>query len=148
MLLSQVRNTGVTFGCYCGDAIMARRTILVVDDEPQIRSLLRKVLARDRHHVIEAADGVEAIDVLQRGTNVDLVLTDIVMPRMNGIELAERVSSQFPAVRVLCMSAHFDVNAVQRNSTGEGWNFLRKPFNVGELSVKVGQLLAEGRVDG
>jgi two-component system cell cycle sensor histidine kinase/response regulator CckA len=117
---------------------------LVVDDEPQIRSFVKSVLVRERHRVLEASDGVDAVALLEKqGQKVDLLLTDIVMPRMDGIELAGRVSSRFPAVRVLYMSGQCEVSAVHRDIENKGFGFIRKPFDVGTLSVKVGEFLAK-----
>jgi two-component system cell cycle sensor histidine kinase/response regulator CckA len=122
---------------------MSRRTILVVDDEPHIRSLVRWVLARDDHRVLEASDGVDAIEILgEPGATIDLLLTDIVMPRMDGVELARRVSTRLPSVRVLYMSGKCDVDAVHQDIRSKGYGFIRKPFDIAELSVKVGEFLA------
>ena len=123
---------------------MARKTILVVDDEPRIRSLVKSVLGRRRHRILEASDGVEAVAVFERkGVKIDLILTDIVMPRMDGIELAERASSQAPKVRVIYMSGKCEAEAVRRDVDAKGFGFVRKPFDIGELDRKVNQFLAK-----
>jgi DNA-binding NtrC family response regulator len=123
---------------------MARKTILVVDDEPQIRSLVKSVLSRRRHRILEASDGVEAVEVFERpGVKIDLILTDVVMPRMDGIELAGRASSQSPRLRVIYMSGKCEADAVRRDVDTKGFGFVRKPFDIGELDRKVNQFLVK-----
>ena len=123
---------------------MARKTILVVDDEPQIRSLVKTVLARRRHRILEASDGVEALGIVGRPRiKIDLLLTDIVMPGMDGIELARRTASQSPEVRVIYMSGKCEAEAVRLDMDTRGFGFVRKPFDLGELDVKVSESLAK-----
>lgn len=123
---------------------MARKTILVVDDEPQIRSLVKSVLSRRRHRILEASDGVEAVEVFERpGVKIDLILTDVIMPRMDGIELAGRASSQSPKLRVIYMSGKCEADAVRRDVDTKGFGFVRKPFDIGELDRKVNQFLVK-----
>ncbi len=125
---------------------MAGKTILVVDDEPHIRSLVKSVLVRQQHRVVEAADGVEAEEVLQRPrAKIDLILTDVIMPRMDGIELAERTSSRTPAVRLIFMSGKCEADAVRQDMETKGFGFIRKPFDLDELSRTVRQFLARRR---
>lgn len=121
---------------------MARRTILVVDDEPRIRSLVRNVLTRDGHDVVEAADGAEALTISQRSPEaIDLLLTDVVMPGMDGIELARQLSSRTPCVRVLYMSGKCEIDVVQEQIKRRGVGFLRKPFDIEGLSLAVTRML-------
>jgi DNA-binding NtrC family response regulator len=122
---------------------MARKTILVVDDEPQIRSLVKSVLSRRRHRILEASDGVEAVEVFRRSrTRIDLILTDVVMPRMDGVEFAERAFSQSPRLRVIYMSGKCEAEAVCRDMDTKGFGFVRKPFDIRELERKVSHFLA------
>ena len=122
---------------------MTRKTILVVDDEPQIRSLVKTVLSRRRHRILEASDGVEALGIVGRPkVRIDLLLTDIVMPGMDGVELARRTASQSPTVQVLYMSGKCEADAVRLDMDERGFGFVRKPFDIGELDAKVNQLLA------
>ena len=80
---------------------MAR--ILVVDDEEGIRTLLRNILVREGHHVTTAADGVEALQVVDTQP-VDLVITDLIMPEKEGVETISELRKRFPAVKIIAMS--------------------------------------------
>lgn len=124
-------------------------TILVVDDESHIRSLLRSVLERERYHVLEAGDGEQALGICRQGdTAIDLLLTDIVMPRLDGIQLVEKVLQTRPQVRVLYMSGKCDVEMVQRHMREKGCGFLRKPFAIDVLVRSVRDLLETGQRKG
>ncbi len=79
---------------------MARLRILVVDDERDVRELLVDMLEEDGHVTLEAADGAAALAMLADGTPVDLVLTDVGMPRMTGWELARRIKARWPTVMI------------------------------------------------
>lgn len=80
-------------------------TILVVDDEPEMRDVCRAALASEGYLVLQASDGVEALELLERdGSPVDLVISDAVMPRMGGRELLWQLSRRFPEVPVLLAS--------------------------------------------
>jgi DNA-binding NtrC family response regulator len=121
---------------------MVRKTILVVDDEPDIRSLVKSVLSRHKHRILDASDGVAAVSVFERaGARIDLLLTDIVMPRLDGVELAGQLTSRSPALRVIYMSGRCEAEAVQRDMETKGFGFLRKPFRIGELELKVREFL-------
>jgi len=123
---------------------MTRKTILVVDDEPRIRSLVKSVLARQHHRILEASDGVEALGIVKRPkARIDLLLTDVVMPGMDGVELARRATSQSPKVRVIYMSGKCEAEAVRLDMDRRGFGFVRKPFDIDELDAKVSQSLAK-----
>lgn len=119
----------------------ARQTVLVVDDEPMVRQVVRLLLESTDHEVLEAADGLEAIEVSQthRGT-VHLLLTDIEMPRMDGLELAREFARQRPRTPVLYMSAR-STEALTRHPIAEGRAFLAKPFRAGMLIFKVREMI-------
>jgi two-component system, cell cycle sensor histidine kinase and response regulator CckA len=120
-----------------------RRTILVVDDEPHIRSLLKSILERERYRVLEAANGRQALGICdEQGETIDLLLTDIVMPELDGLELAELVSARNPRMRILYMSGKCDIEAVQRNIVDRGFGFVRKPFAIDALVVRIREFLA------
>lgn len=120
-----------------------RRTILVVDDEPHIRGLLKSILERESYRVLEARDGEQALGICgAEGSAIDLLLTDIVMPNMDGIQLAERVSSAHPHMRVIYMSGKCEMETVERNIVEKGFGFVRKPFSTDALVIQIRQFLA------
>jgi PAS domain S-box-containing protein len=117
-------------------------TILVVEDESALLKLTRKVLEQGGYAVLGAATPREAIRIAEshRG-EIDLVITDVVMPGMNGRELATKLRSLYPRVRQLFMSGYTaDVIAVH-GVLDDGTHFLQKPFSVGELATKVREAL-------
>ncbi len=119
-----------------------RPTVLVVEDEAGIRSLLCKMLEREGYQVLEGSNGEEALRVcFARPEGVDLLLTDVVMPGMGGRELAEQIHGRHPDVKVLYISGYTDDVAVQAASFPRGSGYLQKPFTREALMSKVRQLL-------
>lgn len=120
----------------------ASRTVLVVDDEPIVRELARRALVRKGYAVIEASSGEEALAIFEReGGRIDLLVTDIMMSGMSGLELARQVLGRSPRVQVLYMSASSEW-LVRRWSGEQRHEFLQKPFLMEGLSRKVGDMLA------
>ncbi|MGE3508659.1 MAG: response regulator [Vicinamibacterales bacterium] len=119
----------------------ASETILLVEDEEAVRSLTAEVLRRQGFDVIDAQDGVEALR-LARGFAgpIHLLLTDIVMPHMNGRDLAEQLCGVRPEIKVLFMSGYTD-HAVVHRELNAGAPFLQKPFTPDALARKVRGLL-------
>ena len=116
--------------------------ILLVEDDDQLRTLAQKVLVAHGYQVFAAmnADQVEAICREQTG-GIDLLITDVVMPRMGGKEIAEMVEKRFPAIKMLFMSGHVTSAIVHGGVVDDGIFFLPKPFTPIELATKVRQVL-------
>lgn len=112
--------------------------ILVVDDEESIRAMLRRQLSDRGHTVLEAADGAEGLHLVRRRNGaVDLILSDVVMPQMNGTELATIIGVEFPGIPVMLMSA-YTPGGVARVGLGETIvPVLKKPFDPAELAELV-----------
>ena len=112
--------------------------ILVVDDQEGVRALLRRELTERGHTVLEAGDGGEALHLVRRRNGaVDLILSDVVMPQMNGTELATHIAVEFPDVPVILMSA-FTPAGVARVGIGESLvPVLQKPFEPTQLAELV-----------
>jgi two-component system cell cycle sensor histidine kinase/response regulator CckA len=124
-----------------GHDAVVRRTVLVVEDEPQVRRMAARALAEVGHRVLEAGDGREAITVLARaGQGVDLVLTDVAMPGMSGRELADRLHLARPDVRVIFMSGYADDEIVRRGLLGPDQPFIQKPFTPATLVRRIAEL--------
>src|SRR4029077_14963045 len=117
-------------------------TILLVEDEPNLRRLARQALESQGYSVLDAADGASAIQVSNSHQGpIHLLLTDVIMPGMNGRELALRISSLRPEARVLYMSGYTE-NAIGHNGTlDEGITLLQKPFTLPALKAKVREVL-------
>lgn len=117
-------------------------TILVVEDEAAVRRLLKHVLTRHGYTVLEAGDGLEALQVYKDGSRpIDLLLTDIVMPRMGGPELAERMLHLQPELKVLFMSGYTGDVLVRTGALRTGSAFLQKPLKPEVLVGKVREAL-------
>ncbi len=119
------------------------QTVLVVEDEAIIRSKIRTCLEQLGYVVLEAESGEFALKLCEKqcGT-IDLVLTDLVMPGMNGHQFAGQLVQQNPEVKVLFMSGYADDNADRREILARGSAFLQKPFSVSDLANAVQQALA------
>ena len=125
-------------------------TILVVDDEQGIREVLQDVLADEGHRVITVEDGFRALEILQEGT-VDLVILDVWLPNMGGIDVLKRVRDGWPEIEVVVISGHANINmAVQAVKIG-AFDFLEKPLSlektitVVENALKMEELKRENR---
>jgi PAS domain S-box-containing protein len=115
--------------------------LLLVEDEEPVRRIARTALAANGYRVYEAADGEQALEVCrQLGGRIDLLITDVIMPGMNGRELADTLAEQYPALRVLFVSGYTDTAALPEG-VGEDNAFLQKPFTPSSLAKKVRQLL-------
>ncbi len=117
-------------------------TILLVEDEANLRYLARQYLEKQGYKVIEAADGAVAMQIAVAHEGIiHLLLTDVIMPGMNGRELAQRISEIRPNVKVLYMSGYTE-NVIGHNGTLEaGVRLLQKPFNLRDLKSKVREVL-------
>ncbi|OWK43096.1 PAS domain-containing protein [Fimbriiglobus ruber] len=117
-------------------------TILVVEDEDGLRRLAQRFLERLGYTVLVAADGQQAIETYGRiGQRVDLVLTDVVMPRVGGRELAKQLEGANAGVRVLFMSGYTNDGLVRHDIESRRVDFIRKPFNIVTLAQKVREVL-------
>jgi len=117
-------------------------TILLVEDEAPVRSLIRSLLSKSGYHVLEARDGEEALLLGERFSGqIHLVLTDVVMPKMGGPELAERLARVRPQARVLFMSGYTDDTVVHHGVLRSGMAFLQKPITPAALARKVREVL-------
>jgi CheY-like chemotaxis protein len=124
-------------------ALGGAETVLLVEDEPQVRKLIREVLRGRGYTVLEAGDGVEALRVAAGHAGpIHLLVTDVVMPRLSGRALAEHLMALRPALKVLYLSGHTD-DAVTAHGVREGVSFLQKPFTPDALAGRVREVLAE-----
>jgi len=123
-------------------AARATETVLVVEDEVSVRSLVRGVLESRGYRVLEASHGADALSISdQHGGPIHLLLTDVVMPEMSGRDLASRVMPRRPEIRVLYMSGYTDDAIVHNGVLDAGTAFLQKPFTPDALARKVREVL-------
>jgi len=106
--------------------------VLIVDDELNIRRVLAAMLKREGYEVTTASDGEQALAVLQK-TPVEVVVTDLVMPRVNGLELLQRVGIQFPDIPVIMITAHGTVDSAVAALKAGAFDYITKPFEQEEL---------------
>ena len=121
------------------------KNILLVDDEESIRKMVRAVLAEEKYAFTEASNGVEALEIMET-QSFDLILTDVIMPDCDGIELVMSVRKKLPDIKVIVMSGGGRVRADHYLNLAEKLGAARvfeKPFNTAELRETVSELLSE-----
>jgi CheY-like chemotaxis protein len=120
-----------------------------VEDERLVRLAIRKILATRGHNVLEASDGEAALSLLgQHQGRIDLVLTDLVMPRIGGRELADRIRDMGHPAALLFMSGYAGDTAVTQSLLEPGSAFIEKPFTPEVLLFRIDELLAAAEAAG
>src|SRR5215471_8756227 len=100
--------------------------ILLAEDEAVVRNLVRLMLEKEGYDLLAANDGQEALEICEKFTDpIHLLLTDVQIPRMNGLELAERVREKGPEIKVMIMSGQMTTTILEKNTPDA---FLKKPF--------------------
>ncbi|MBI4864492.1 MAG: response regulator [Candidatus Riflebacteria bacterium] len=121
-------------------------TILVVEDDAAVRKLLRRGLERERYTVMEASDGAAALELAARHPgSIHLLLTDMIMPGMSGIQLAIELTTRRPETRVLFASGYTDRAADKLRTLPVEVLFIQKPFTASDLVSKIREILGRGR---
>ena len=110
------------------------KTILCVDDEPIIRNLCSEVL--EEYRVLPAEDGLEALQILET-EEIDLILSDVMMPNLGGLELLQKVKEQHPDQAVILMTGYSDTNLILNALKAGADDFINKPINILQLSTTV-----------
>jgi CheY-like chemotaxis protein len=118
-------------------------TVLLAEDEPEVRAAVERMLRFEGHQVLAASDGEQALALARahRGP-IDLLVTDVVMPNLGGAPLARALMAERPTLRVLFLSGYSWAEDVPQSDPGQGIDYLPKPFDQAELTRKVAVLLA------
>jgi putative two-component system response regulator len=115
--------------------------ILIVDDDDQIRRLIQRAVIKDGYTCFQASNGEEALETLER-ENVDVVITDIAMPKMDGIKLTERIRAQYDQDVIIMTGYNKDLTYGDAIAKG-GIDFIQKPLNIEEVSIRLKRVLRE-----
>ncbi len=119
-----------------------RETILLVEDEPQVLNLGRRILARNGYHVLGAANPEIALELAaQHGPGIQLLITDVIMPGMNGRLLRDHLRQQYPTLKCLFMSGYTADVVGQHGILDDGIDFVQKPFTIDIFCTKVREIL-------
>jgi DNA-binding NtrC family response regulator len=126
-----------------GDEQEASERVLVVDDEPGIRHVISRMLLDEGYFVHEASDGLEALELIKRGSPaMDVVVSDVVMPRLNGVELLQEASRARPSLPFILISGYGTDELTQRG-IAPPCALLSKPFPSERLLAEVRRCIAE-----
>jgi len=124
------------------EVVGGSETVLLVEDEAALRSLAQEILRDQGYKVFAAGSGTEALELARsHKAPIDLLVTDVVMPGMDGRELADRLGPIHPETRCLFMSGYTDDDVVRRGVREEGMPFLQKPFTIDAIALKVREVL-------
>lgn len=115
--------------------------ILVVEDEGMVREFIKNTLIQYGYKVLEAKDGFEGLELFRTNSDIDLILTDIVMPKMSGIELAEKIKEIRPDIRILLMSGYSEELLAEKKEFTKNYALIEKPFTALKLIETIKKLL-------
>jgi len=128
------------------DPMGGTEKILLVEDEESLRKMTGKILKGYGYSVVEAKNGIEALEISSKGDRlkIDLLMTDVIMPGMGGKELADKLAEEYPQFSVLYISGYTDNAIAHHGVLDEGVSLLQKPFSSQSLAEKVREILDEG----
>ena len=118
--------------------------ILLVEDEDMVRAVAERALTRQGYTVTTASDGDEGLEKVKAGEQFDLVVSDVVMPAMDGPAMAREIRKLAPALPILFMSGYAE-EQLRNDIDMDDMYFIPKPFSVQQIAAKVGQVLAASR---
>ena len=121
----------------------SQETVLVVEDDPDVRAYVAETLSNLNYQVRQAADATDAIGILDASDTIDLLLTDVVMPGMNGRELADTATQRRPGLKVLYMTGYSRNAIVHQGRLDPGVALIQKPFSQSALASRVRKILTD-----
>jgi len=128
------------------DILTGKETILLVEDDEQVRKFSAAILKELGYEVLQAGNGKKALELIkEKQVQVDLLLTDMIMPQMNGRELAGKLKEMFPAAGILYTSGYTDTHFMHGGALEEGIHFIQKPYSFQGLGRKVRTALDENK---
>ncbi len=116
--------------------------IMLVDDDEDVRNTLARMLEGDGHEIVPAANGNEALDVLDKGEPLDLLLTDVIMPGLNGFNLARMARTRRPRIKVLYLTGYHQQTVALRDEGTKYGKLLVKPIRAADLRQEVNTALS------
>lgn len=122
-------------------------TILLVEDAAPLRQLAARVLRKAGYDVLEASNGEDALDCAAEHPCVDLLITDVMMPKLGGIELARRLCASNPNLRVVYMSGYPPSSSAGQGPIASDAAWIDKPFSLNQLLIEVRQRLVAPRLE-
>ncbi|HHT9134626.1 MAG TPA: response regulator [Candidatus Avalokitesvara rifleensis] len=120
-----------------------KHTILVVDDDPEIVTLLSKILLNEGHNVMDAQNGRKALRKVEKG-GIDLVILDLIMPEMGGIEVLKRLGDMAPKSAVIVLTGHGDLQTAREAMMLGAYEYITKPFDADFVKAVVRRALRNG----
>ncbi|GAB4238531.1 MAG: hypothetical protein OHK0028_16160 [Deltaproteobacteria bacterium] len=131
-----------------GEIAAGKGTVLLVEDDEMVRAWMRTALSSGGYDLLEAADGEAAVAVLRESRSpVDLVVTDVIMPKMGGKELSDWIAANRPGIKVLFVSGYVDNDFLRERSFGKAGGYLQKPFTQEELLRAMQKVLDRERLE-
>jgi two-component system cell cycle sensor histidine kinase/response regulator CckA len=120
--------------------------VLLVEDDKQVRTFICRLLTDDGYEVLEATTGAEGLELAQRNSaEIDLLLSDMLLPELSGLDLAQQVLEFRPEMKIIFMSGYVEGDIVQRGTSELGATFLDKPFQPSTLLSRVQEAIESAR---
>jgi two-component system, response regulator, stage 0 sporulation protein F len=119
-----------------------KKRILLVDDEENARTALAKILSREEYEVISAGNGFEALELL-KNTQVDLIITDINMPEMNGMSFLREINQLYPGSNVIMVTAYGEVESYIEAMNLGAFEYINKPVRINELKKIISKVFKD-----
>ena len=114
---------------------------MVVDDEESVRELLRAILEERGFEVLVATTGSQALECMEAEGSIEMLVTDFMMPRINGVDLAEALARKYPSLKVLLMSGYPRERVLPEKLRSDQFAFVQKPFTSGMIASELNKLL-------